>query len=241
MAKAQFNLLPDIKYERLKVEKTQRIIITLSILTSIAAFLIFLFFFLATNVLQKKQLSDSDKDIKELYGQLQSVENINKMLTVQNQLGSLVTLHQSKHLSSRLFTFLPELMPTNVFIGRIGLDFQGNSIVIDGTADSQKSVNVFVDTLKFTTFNAGEQIKDEQAFPSVIQTSFSITPGSVSYSITLTFDPTLFSNSLVDADGKRITPILTVPKLTTTRSALADPAKVLFNGQTGQTKPAGGQ
>ncbi|MBI2009288.1 hypothetical protein HYS84_02660 [Candidatus Saccharibacteria bacterium] len=241
MARAQFNLLPDSKYERLKTEKSQRTLKGLFIFISIGATIIFVFFFLATNVLQKKQLSDSDKDIKNLYSELQNVENLNKMLTVQNQLGSLVDLHRNKHVSSRLFTYLPDLTPINVSIGRVGLDLKTNSITIDGTADSQKTVNVFVDTLKFTTFSAGEQANDEQAFLTVVQSNFSVGSGNVSYTLSLTFDPLLFSNNILDANGKQITPSLKVPRLTTTRSVLADPANVLFNGQTTQDKPPGGQ
>ena len=241
MARAQFNLLPDSKYEQLRIEKSQRTLKGLSIFISIGAVTLFVFFFLATNVLQKKQLSDSDKDIKSLYSELQNVENLNKMLTVQNQLGSLVDLHRSKHISSRLFAYLPDLTPTNVSIGRVGLDFITNLMTIDGTADSQKTVNVFVDTLKFTTFNAGEQVNDQQAFRSVVQSNFSVGSGNVSYSLNLTFDPLLFSNNILDSSGKQIVPSLKVPKLTTTRSVWADPANVLFNGQTNQDKPSGGQ
>ena len=241
MGRAQFNLLPDSKYERLKTEKSQHTLKGLFIFISIGATIIFIFFFLATNVLQKKQLSDSDKDIKNLYSELQNVENLNKMLTVQNQLGSLVDLHRNKHVSSRLFTYLPDLTPINVSIGRVGLDFKTSSITIDGTADSQKTVNVFVDTLKFTTFSAGQQANDKQAFSTVVQSNFSVGSGNVSYTLSLTFDPLLFSNNVLDANGKQITPSLKVPKLTTTRSVLADPANVLFNGQATQDKPPGDQ
>ncbi len=233
MAKAQFNLLPDSKNERLKVQRSQHAVQGLAIFISAGAAIIFIFFFLATNVLQKKQLSDSNKDINNLYSQLQNVENLGKVLTVQNQLGSLVDLHRSEHVSSRIFTYMSDLTPVNVSIGRLAVDFKTNSMAIDGTADSQKTVNTFIDTLKFTTFSAGTQTKDQKAFSSVVQSNFSVGAGNVSYTLSLNFDPLLFSNSILDESGKQVTPTLKVPKLTTTRSVLADPANLLFNGQAG--------
>lgn len=231
MARAQFNLLPDIKSQYLKAAKTQKTIVGISVTVSIVMGTIFLLIFLTTNVLQKKQLSDSDAQIKELYGQLQEVENINKAVTVQNQLGSLVELHNNKHISSRLFGYLSNLTPINVSISSIGLDFKNNSMTVDGSADSQKTVNTLIDTLKFTTFSVGNKVTESRAFPSVVQSSFSVTSGSVNYNLELSFDPQLFANNILDEDGKHIAPVLKVPKLTTTRSVLADPANLLFNGQ----------
>jgi hypothetical protein len=95
---------------------------------------------------------------------------------------------------------------------------------ISGTADSQQATNTFIDTLKFTTYKVNDQDQAKSAFPSVVETSFGVSATGSSYGLTVQFDPILFSNNL---NGK--TPVLTVPKKTTTRSVMDNPAN-LFNG-----------
>lgn len=212
-------------------------ITSISILACVISVGVFVLVFLLVNVLQSKQLSDANKQIDTLTAQLKKVPNLDKVLTVQNQLQTLVGLHQNKHLTSRVFTYLPQLTPTNVFIGHLSLDFTTSTISLDGTADSQHSVNTFIDTLKFTTYTVSSQNGNKSAFPSVVESSFSLGQGLASYSLIIHFDPILFANNLKNADGQPETPQLKVPSLTTTRSVINDPANALFNGQnTGEVK-----
>lgn len=105
------NMLPDVKLEYLKVRRTQAQVISIAVI--IAAAVVGITILLAVWVyggqsLQKKLLGDSrDK----LTTNLKNVPNLNKYLTVQNQLAQLSTLHGSKNDFSRLLTFLPTLMP----------------------------------------------------------------------------------------------------------------------------------
>ena len=161
------------------------------------------------------------------------IYNLDKILTVQNQLVTLSGLHQSKHAASRIFTYMPEFTPSNVNLGNLSLDLADNTMQIDGTADSQKTVNTFVDTLKFTTYNLGSDSTTKTAFPSVVLSSFGIGEGRASFSLNVTFDATLFANNVTDASGNLTTPKLSVPKLTSTRSVLGDPSDVLFDDQGG--------
>ncbi len=242
MSSVQFNLLPDIKIQHLKTERTRKTVLAVCILVSAAAFAIFLLMLLTVHVIQKKQLSDANKDIATYSTKLKNVDNLDKILTVRNQLTSLVALHQSKHVVSRLFAYLPEITPTNVNVGRLTADFVANTFVIDGTADSQHSVNVFIDTLKFTTFTTSANTAPRSAFPSVIESSFGASGGNLGYTLNVTFDPVLFSNNTVDNQGHAAQINLKVPNLTSTRSVLNDPSNVLFNGVLNtQQKTTGGQ
>lgn len=231
MSAVQFNLLPDSKLAAVKSGRSRNVLVSAAILISIISAGIFLILLATTSVLQKKQLSDANKTITADTAKLQGMTGLEKMITVQNQLSTLVGLHQNKHISSRIFSYLPEVTPTQVSLGHLALDFKTNTIQIDGTADSQKSVNTFIDTLKFTTYIVNSGDSQKSAFPSVVESSFSIGTKNVSYSLNLTFDPTLFSNSTLDTDGHPKAPSLQVPKLTTTRSVSNDPANLLFNGQ----------
>ncbi len=232
MSKVEFNLLPDLKMKVVKQQRTRSRAISIAVLVSVISVVIFVLLLFSVYLLQNKQLSDADKAIKQYSNELSGVDNIEKILTVQNQLKSLAALHKSKHITSRIFVYLPQVTPTDVGVGSVVLDTTNNLININGTASSQHSVNTFVDTLKFTTFTTSGDSTKKTAFPNVIESSFSLGSPRVSYSLEVTYDPTLFSNQVS-------TPTLNVPNLTTTRSVIEDPSNSLFNGQTGKNKKSG--
>lgn len=231
MSQVQFNLLPDTKLAAVKSNRTRSLAVSIALIISAASAAIFLILLSTTGVIQKKQLSDADKTIAADTAKLQSMTGLDKMITVQNQLSTLVDLHKNKHISSRIFSYLPQVTPTQVSLGHLTMDFKANTMQIDGTADTQKSVNTFVDTLKFTTYIVNTGDSPKSAFPSVVESGFSIGAKNVSYSLNITFDPALFGNNILDSQGHPKAPTLQVPKLTTTRSVTDDPANLLFNGQ----------
>jgi len=231
MSQVQFNLLPDTKLATVKSSRSRDLLVSFALIISAASAVIFLVLLMTTSVIQKKQLSNADKTIASDTAKLQSMNGLDKMITVQNQLSTLVDLHKNKHISSRIFSYLPEVTPTQVSLGRLAMDFKGNTMQIDGTAFDQKSVNTFIDTLKFTTYIVNSGDSPKSAFPSVVESSFSIGSKNVGYSLNVIFDPALFANNVFDSQGHSKAPTLQVPKLTTTRSITDDPANLLFNGQ----------
>lgn len=240
MSKVQFNLLPDVKLEYMKVERTRAKVITACTTAGAVSLGLFLVLFLSVNVVQKKQLSDARAQITQSSKQLGDIKNLTQALTIQNQLGTLADLHQKKHISSRLFTYLPQITPTNVNISSLTMDLTNNSMNITGTASNHQAVNTFIDTLKFTTFKIGTQ-EEQPAFPSVIESSFGIGNTNVTYGLNVQFDPKLFSNPALDSSGKSQAPKLSVPSLTTTRSVLQITGNPLFNSRLNTVQPVGGQ
>ncbi|HZP55665.1 MAG TPA: hypothetical protein VFB03_02760 [Candidatus Saccharimonadales bacterium] len=235
MNNIQFNLVPDSKLSHVQSGREQKLVLRLGFLAAAALVGVFVLLLLTVYGVQKKQLSDANNAIAENNKKLTSVKNLDQILTVQNQLPTLTNLHSNKHISSRLSNYLTVVTPTNIHIGTVTLDLSGNVLTISGTSDSQHSVNVFVDTLKFTTYNAGSQT-GKKAFPSVVESSFGISSGIASYEIKVQVDPTLFANTLTDSEGHHVSPQLVVPSLTTTRSAIDDPSNSLFNGQNTEIK-----
>jgi len=219
----QFNLLPDVKQEFLKAQRTKRTAVSIAVVVSLIALVFLLFMLVTVYVINKKQLRDADKDVKKYSDQLKAVPNLNKVLTVQNQLLSLPSLHADKHVVSKLYTYLPQVTPVTVHMSRLTLDLSTNTMEISGTSDSQKSINTFIDTLKFTTYKQDDKQTGNKAFPSVVEKSFGIDQKGASYSLTIQFDPILFSNQTKIE--------ISVPAgLSTTRSFLNDPSNVLFDG-----------
>lgn len=233
MAGVQFNLLPDIKLQADKSRRLHGVVYSGAIGISVISLVIFLIMLFSVDIVQKKQFNDAGKNLDSTNAQLKSVANINQIITINNQLQTLVNLHQTKHITSRIFTYLSQVTPSAASVGKLEIDTSANTMNITGNADSQKTVNTFIDTLKLTTFKVGSTDSDHPAFTSVVESGFAINPNNVSYTLNLQFDPQLFANNLLDSNGKAQTPVLTVPKLTSTKAAIDDPNNALFKAQTG--------
>lgn len=234
MSKVQFNLLPDAKLTHVKTQRTKGLVVSIAFLASAVALALLAILFLSVQAVQKKMIGDADKNITRLTKELKAVPNIEKALTIQNQLNSLPDLHQKKHITSRIFSYLPQVTPANITISRLDINLAEGTMAIDGRADSQVAVNTFIDTLKFTTYKVGGTDSGKNAFPTVTQSAFTINPGNVTYGLTITFDPVLFANDQLDDSGKALTPELVVPKLTTTHASASSSAEQIFQEGGGQ-------
>lgn len=224
----QFNLLPDVKMDYSRQQRAKHLIYTISMVVCVGVIAVVTVAFLSVNVLQKKLLDDAQTEIKENGQRLKSIPDLDKILTVQNQLNSLPNLHDKKHYTSRLFVFLPQVTPTSVHIGKLKMDTVASTLTITGTADKVESVNKFVDTLKFTSFVVGDdQATKKPAFSNVLLTKIDRDDQKASYTVDTAFDPALFTGT------KNVT--LVVPQSVTTRSVIDSPGNTnpLFNGQTG--------
>jgi Tfp pilus assembly protein PilN len=217
MSRIQFNLLPDVKLQYLRTHRTKNFVLSICILASAASLTILVILLFTVLVVQKQQLSSSQKALNSANGQLSDISDLNKIVTVQNQLTSLVQLHQGKHASERIFDYLRQVTPSKASVNRLSLDMTQKTMSITGNADSQKTVNTFIDTLKFTSYKLGDSGNSQPAFSNVIETSFAI--------------------NLLDSSGKPQKPTLSVPTLTTTRSVIDDPSNALFQKQ----NPSGDQ
>jgi Tfp pilus assembly protein PilN len=223
----QFNLLPDVKKEYIKAKRTKRLIFSVSTLSAIGAIVVVLILFSVVQFAQKKSINDLTKDIESGVNQLKSVKDLDKILTIQQQLESIPGLHQQKPETSRLFTYLTQITPADVKIGSFQIGFDDNSVIIEGTAPSIASVNRFTDTIKFAKFTQAEKVLEgsseetpaaseaELAF-SDVSTELSRNEETASYKITATFQPLIFDNT------KTVT--LIIPNTVTTRSTQGRPA-----------------
>lgn len=192
----QFNLLPDVKQSYIKVQRTKRLVMGISLIASAVAVVILLVLLLSVFIVQKKSISDLNKSINTTSSTLKNTSQLSTILTVQSQLNSLATLNGQSPAASRLFSYLSQLTPTQATISDFQIDFTQNTVTISGNAPSLAVVNTFVDNLKFTTYTLSGQSGSQNAFSSVVLTSFSYdSSGNAAYSISLSFDPTIFNNA----------------------------------------------
>jgi len=210
MSKVEFNLLPDVKQAYIKSQKLRKLVTVVSFGVGGFAAAVFLLLVILTSVIQKQQLSSADKSIAASTQTLNKTKGIADALVVRNQLQTLAGLHQNKHISSRLFTYLPQLTPSAVTITKLDMDYSTNIMTFAGTATNHAQVNSFIDNLKAATYRIGSGGTTHAAFSDVVESSFGISSGNTSYSLTMQFDPQLFSNNLKDGTGKTVAPVLVV-------------------------------
>lgn len=241
----QFNLLPDVKIQFIKTRARKRLIMIVSILVSAVTFGVFVLLFLFVRVNQPKHMSDLNKDIKSETSKIQSTPDLDKILTIQNQLNSLPALHDKKVVSSSLVDYLTSLTPNQATISDVTLDFETNTMTIQGNVDGLATVNKFVDTLKFTDYKVNNEAgASGKAFKEVVLQSFSVSPagqtgaGGVSYQMNLGFDPAIFAQVKDVKEGSDKPVTLTVPKIISTRSETEKPAN-LFAPQPQPAVPGG--
>jgi Tfp pilus assembly protein PilN len=217
----QLNLLPDIKLDYIKTKRTKRTVTLVASLVGGVSLGLLILLFLVVNVLQKQHIANLTENIERDSQTIQSTQDLNKILTIQNQLLALPALHNGKPQTSRLFEYLQKMVPNDVKISQLDTDYATSSMAFTGTAKDIQAVNKFVDTLKFTTYSVdgGEATK---AFPEVVLSSFSRGDVTTPYQISVKYDPVLFDGT------KKVS--FTVPKTVTTRSQTEKPAALFEEG-----------
>lgn len=229
----QFNLLPDVKLEFIKAEARKRLIIMTSVIISVSFIIIFALLLLNVKVAQSKRMNDLTKDIKSSVKKVSDIKDIDKIITVQNQLASLPGLHDQKVISSRVTDYLLQLTPSNAKITDVDMDFDAKTMIIKGTAPDLITVNKFADTLKFTKYKVNTTEGAEgKAFNNVVLSSFSIQEKAknpeekATFEISVNFDEQLFK--MIKQDGlpedKAVT--LNIPNIISTRSETEKPTEL---------------
>jgi hypothetical protein len=226
----QLNLLPDIKVEYIKSRSQRRFVMLLSTLVISVSLGAVLLLALIVYGYQNTRLSSLEKSINEDASKLAATPGLNEILTVQNQLGALDTLHAEKPAVTRLPQYLSQIIISEAVLDSITMDLATNTITISGTTDSLQDVNKLVDTLKFAEISRGEEGETDRsrAFSSVVLTGFDRIPNNSTYTITMLYDPVIFQSS-----EKNIS--LVVPDTVSTRSTTEQP-RVLFDAPVESTE-----
>lgn len=236
----QFNLLPDVKQQYIKAVYRRRVITFVCFLISGVFVIVFVLMFLFVRVNQTGHLKRLDENISTTVAELKENPDLDKILTIQNQLKSLPKLHDDKIISSRIFEYLAQLTPSQASVFSVEADLETKTISIKGGADSITTLNKFVDTIKFTDFKLeGDTPKEGKAFSSVVLESFSFenqksttdASTSVNYEIKFVYEETIFMNTAKEGSAVANGVKLTVPKIITTRSETQKPS-ALFQPNT---------
>lgn len=193
----QFNLLPSVKLDYVRANRNKRFTLLIAGLASAVSLTILVVLFVGVQILQRNYSAALSNDIKTESSKLQNTPDLDKILTIQNQLNSLsgaTGLHEQKPVASRLLGYIKQLTPDKASIAKMNIDFNEQTIGITGSADSINTVNKFIDTLKFTTFKTGDE-QTGSAFSAVVLANFGKDDKGISYELTLKYDPVIFLNT----------------------------------------------
>lgn len=234
----QLNLLPDLKKEFIQSQKSKSLVISVSIIVTLAALGLSALFFVYVTFIQQVQVSVADNDIKNRTAELKKVQDIDKYLTIQNQLSALPELHGNKGSYSRLFDFLNVLNPSapnNVSLTNLQVLQADKAIQFSGNTKNFETLNIFVDTLKnaevtYKTADGGEPVT-EKMFSQVLVGSSDLSRIENNTLVSFVVR-TIYKDSVFDAHNKEMT--AKIPNITTTQSVTQSPTQQLFNDQGAQ-------
>lgn len=229
----QFNLLPDVKLAYIKAQRVRGLAITISVIVTAVSVGLMLIAVTTVYGIQKKQLNDTTKEIASKSNELKNTKDIDKILTIQNQLNTIAGLQEKKPLSTRIFAYVTQLTPAKAQISSLSLDYATNVINIAGTADSTETINKYADALKYTTYTTEGDSKSLPAFKTgSVVTVINRSELSAGYTLTAIFDPILFDIT------KKVS--LVVPSEVTTRSVTEKPNDLFNDAKTNNQVQSGG-
>ena len=222
----EFNLLPDIKIKYVRAERIKILVVTISLFVSIVCIAILALMIGYVNFVQKNAINSLNKKITTNISSINKNTELDKILIIQKQARTIPLIQDKLYQTTRLFNYMSELTPSLIKISNLNLDLTKYQISVTGSADSLATVNKFVDTLKFTTYNFtdnGKTINKGLSFSQVVLNSFSYSSNNVpTYSITFVFTPDIFiqKNNIN----------LIVPNITSTRSIIGQPNALFQKG-----------
>ncbi|TAH34183.1 hypothetical protein EYC59_03450 [Candidatus Saccharibacteria bacterium] len=190
----QFNLLPDVKIQYIKARRTKHLMMLASIVVIGVSLFVFILMLFTVNVVQKKSLGDLNKDIKKYSADLKATPDLDKILTVQNQLGALTDLHEQKPVSSRVYGYLAQVTPVTIKLTSMNLDLEQNTVVLSGTAPSLESLYAYTATLKATKYTVGDSTDRKSAFTNVVWTSYGRDKTGANFTLSASFDAEIFKS-----------------------------------------------
>lgn len=143
----QVNLIPDVKQELLRAQQQRNVVISVAILLSIAAGVIAVLVASYVFVAQAVLIDQANKSIDREYATLTQVEDLDKLLTIQNQLKKVSELNANKNAGSRLYGMLNVIVPaephevaiSSLMVVPLAGDDQGASADTDQSANATAS------------------------------------------------------------------------------------------------------
>lgn len=160
----QINLVPDIKQEYLKAQRTRNMAISISILVGLASVGVVVVLGL---ILGGQYVLDAQAKgrIESEYQKLSSVEDLSEILTIQNQLTVLPDQHLMSTRDSRLFVVISAInpaAPNEVTFSSVKLNPADKVVTLEGSAvGGYPAVEALKKTIESTKFEYTSKDSDQ--------------------------------------------------------------------------------
>lgn len=175
----QINLIPDIKQELLRAQTTRRTAISISIFAGLGAAGVVVALAVVLGV-QLVHENIAQGNIKTEFAKFKGIDNIEDVLTIQNQLKTIQSYQDKRTTDSRLFDVLVAInpgSPNDVRFSSVKLDPSTNLITIEGSAVNGYAAT---ETLRKTILNTKVESGSEDSFMSTTLTD-DVVIGETSY------------------------------------------------------------
>lgn len=176
----EINLIPDVKQELIKARMVRSAVVSGAIVTTIIAAAVVVILAIYVFGVQTVRNAVADDAIKKGSTQLASVEDLSKILTIQNQLTKLSSLNDNKKIDSRVFELLQAIIPpapNNVQISSLMIDAAANTVTFDGQTPTYPSLETF----KKTIAAANVRFKDTDNKQTDVVLASNLSISNVSY------------------------------------------------------------
>lgn len=158
----EINLVPDVKQELIKAQRVRSVVISGSIVAGIIAMAIVAVLSAYVFGVQSVRGALADDAIKSESTKLAGVEDLSKVLTIQNQLTKISQLNDQKKINSRVFDMLQVVIPpkpNDVQLSSLAIDASASTITLQGQAANRyEALDIFKKTIDGTviTYDGGE-------------------------------------------------------------------------------------
>jgi len=199
----EINLIPDVKQELLKAERARALVISGAIITCIIAGGIVALLAVYIYGVQFGRNIIVDNSITSGSEKLAKVEDLSKMITIQNQMKRIDQLNDTKSIDSRLFDVLSAVIPpapNEVRVSTLSVNSDESTIKIEGQTKAYDSMEVFKKTINssvivYTEDGAEKQVKLASEL-STSDTSYGENPDGAKvlrFTLSFKYPPELFS------------------------------------------------
>lgn len=148
------NLLPDVKKDLLRVRRERNLVVSVSILAvgASVAILVILGGWLGALAIAKNAHESAINKSESTITKAKEDDELDKYLTIQNQLSQIDGLKDSQNVYSRLMDYLTQLnpaYPNNAALSTVTLDTESGDIevTLEGTTQDFATLNVYKNTL----------------------------------------------------------------------------------------------
>ena len=162
----EINLVPDVKQQLNKAERVRSTVVSASILIGVGALGIIAVLAVYVFAVQSVRSAIVDEGIKSEGAKLAQVEDLSKVLTIQNQLSKITELNDQKKIDSRVFDVLAAVIPpapNNVQVSGLMINAEAKQITIEGQTRAFDVLEIFKKTIDGAVITFKQDGEDQEA------------------------------------------------------------------------------